>query len=54
MCKLNHMFRFINLIKIESNRSKFSELFGLTLNTDNIKTPSIGTVSIETTSTITF
>jgi len=37
------MFRFINLIKIELKRSKFLELFGLTLNVINIGTPKIRT-----------
>jgi len=50
MYELGHVFRFIDPIKIESNLSKFLELFGLVLNTVNIETPSVGIGSVETTS----
>ena len=43
MYGLGHGFRFIDPIKIELNRSKVLELFGLSLNPANIGTTSIGT-----------
>jgi len=46
MYGLSHQFRFIDLIKIELYRSNFLELFGLTLNTTNIETPSVETVGL--------
>ena len=48
MYELDYGFRFIDPIKIESNRSKFLKLFGLTLNIVNIGTPSVETANIET------
>lgn len=50
MYRLYHGFRFIDPIKTESNWSKFLELFGLTLNTANIKIPNVGTPSVGITS----
>ena len=38
-----HSHEFKDPIKIKLNQSKFLELFDLTLNTVNIKTPSIET-----------
>lgn len=48
MYELDHMFKFIDPITIELNRSKFLELFDLILNTVNIGTPSVGTASVRT------
>ena len=48
MYGLCYKFRFIDLIKTEPNRSNFLELFDLTLNITNIKTPSVETTSVET------
>jgi len=49
MYGLGYEFRFIDPIKTELNQSKpikILELFGLTLNTANIETQSIGTATI--------
>ena len=46
MFGLGYGFRFIDLIKTESKRSKVLELFVLGLNTINIETPRVGTTSV--------
>jgi len=50
MYELCHEFKFIDSIKIKLNRSKFFELFCLTLNAVNIGIPSIETEHVRTTS----
>ena len=46
MYELSHGFRFIDLIEIELNQSKFLELFILALNITNIGTTNIETSSV--------
>ena len=47
MYELDHEFRFINPIKIESNQSKFLKLFDLILNIVNIRTSNVGITNVE-------
>ena len=51
---MKHEFRFIDLIKIKSNRLKFLELFDLTLNIANIGILSdgMGTIHLKKTKKI--
>ena len=52
--RVESQFRFIDPIKTEPNRSNVLELFGLTLNSVDIESLSVGMTSVETSYGITF